>query len=652
MCGYTGYANLSRSTFRVEQELLDNMQQCIAHRGPDQYGFWSHSDHEVALASRRLKIIDLSEAGRQPMVNEYEQIVVAFNGEIYNYQELRQELQALGCFFASQTDTEVIIHAYKQWGIDKALERFDGMFSIALYDMAKRELFLIRDRIGVKPLYFSQQGGYLSFASEIKALWVLPWMKKAMSSRAVYHYLTFMVAPAPVTIFQGVYKLPAGYYLKLDANKKVSFTQWYCPIEKISRAERKQFYSQDFCVEGIRSLLVKAVQKRMVADVPVGAFLSGGIDSSLNVALMSRFSSNVKTYTVRFLSSQGYDEGAWARLVAREFGTEHHEIAIAEREAYDFYQQMVYQLDEPLADCVCIPFYFVSKLARDDGAIVVQVGEGADELFFGYPTYNRYRSIHNWFWVPTSHLVPHGIRKVLWSLMRHFLPEKNRWTELFHKWSHHRPLFWGGAIGFPELAKRRLYAEHVVNKFDEAEDSVVEQIYPGLVQNYDSFSFVEYHLAKLEELWPEADFGQQMLYLELKQRLPELLLMRADKMSMAASIEARVPFLDHKLVEFMMHVPLELRCRNGTTKYLLKKAAEGLIPQEIIQRKKVGFGAPTHDWLDQGKHFPAYFAQGARRANGQKNIMPARACNKISQVSRLTVQQWILHQLQTFEQLQ
>ncbi len=643
MCGYAGFCALSKEKGdKLSTSLLEAMRQKVTHRGPDDHGVWFSPDNAVGFAHNRLSIIDISQAGKQPMLDKDESVVIAFNGEIYNHEELRKELESLGHEYSSHSDTETILHAYKQWGI-KCLEKLDGMFSFSLFDIKKNELYLVRDRIGIKPLYFTQQNDILSFASEIKALWELPWNKREKSSIALYHYLTFMVTPAPYTIFQDVYKLPAGFYAKLDAQKNLSFHEWYSPLKKITLQEKKQFFSEQFCVENIRHLLINATKKRMMSDVPFGAFLSGGIDSSLNVALMSKFVGKVKTFTVAFSDGPEHDELKWARLVAERFGTDHHEIIISEKEAFQFYDKMVYHLDEPLADCVCIPFYYVAKLAKDAGVTVVQVGEGADELFFGYPTYAKLNNFYSTMWRPSQRVVPAVIRRGVRHVANKAFTHRLGYADLIDNWSRKRALFWGGAIAFNEHQKKKVLQSFQHNI---GPDSMVEKIYQGMRQEFDSFSIVDFHLSRLKKFSDRSDFGRKMMYLELKQRLPELLLMRADKMAMAASVEARVPFLDYKLVEFMMHVPLSLKFKYKTTKYLLKRVAQGILPDVIVNRKKVGFAAPTTRWFTSGNYFPSYFDEKSSKAHSffSSNVKNLKNLYRNS-TSSWAVQNWVLQNL-------
>lgn len=601
MCGIAGYINISRSTFPLHDELLARFQQSMAHRGPDGHGIWHSARHGVAFVHRRLSIVDLSQAGHQPMLDPEQSVAVIFNGEIYNHQKLRLELEALGYRYRSHTDTETILYAYKAWGIN-FLHRLEGMFAIALFDLRTNELYLVRDRIGVKPLYFSLQGGMLSFASEIKSLWQLPWVEKKINSQALYHYLTYLATPAPETLYAGVYKLPPSFYMKIGANREYTFHEWYCPIQPLSDAEKKQFDDEQFCIDGVRTLLRQAVEKRMMADVPFGVFLSGGIDSSLNVALMSEFTDRVKTFTVAFKDGPEYDELQWARQVAKTFNTDHHEIIISEKEAFEFFNSMVYHQDEPLADCVCIPLYYVSKLVRDSGVVVVQVGEGSDELFCGYSTYARYLDVQKRYWQPTQRFIPAFARQAAYTIAKTIAADKYNRLDMLNNWAHDRSFFWSGATAFSELFKEQIFT---ANKTTEI-DPIVARIYPAMAQQYDSYAIVDFHLKKLAARDPEADYLKSMIYLEFKQRLPELLLMRVDKMTMATSIEGRVPFLDHKLVEFAFNIPTKFKYAHGQTKYILKKAAEGIIPHDIIYRKKMGFAAPTKRWFESGDYFKPY----------------------------------------------
>lgn len=647
MCGLAGYRVLSNNQITPDEQLLEKMQKTIEHRGPDGYRTWISKEHRLAFVHRRLSIMDLSDAGFQPMFDAQRTVAVMCNGEIYNHPTLRKELEALGYVYNSHSDTETLVYAYKQWGID-FIQKLEGMFAIIIADLATNETYLIRDRIGIKPLYFSLAEGVLSFASEIKALWPLPWMHREINTQALYHYLTYMATPAPMTLYQGVYKLPAAYYLKVDAKNEITFHEWYRPIITTPQHERAQFANESFCIKNIRRLLRESVQKQMMSDVPYGVFLSGGIDSSLNVALMSELVDQVKTFTVSFVDGPEYSEVTWARKVARKFNTDHHEIIISEKEAFDFFENMVHYQDEPLADCVCIPLYYVSKLLKDAGVTVVQVGEGSDELFCGYSSYAQYIDLYNSYWKNTQKFIPAFAKQGMYQVASKVFPEKFNRLSFVKNWADGRSLFWSGAMAFSEVWKKEIFfSENNTVQFDP----IVQQIYPGFAQVFDSYSVVDYHLKQLRKHNPEADFLSSMIYLELKHRLPELLLMRVDKMTMATSVEGRVPFLDHPFVEFALQIPSSLKYKDGVTKYILKKACEGILPNEIIYRKKMGFAAPTSRWFKQGGYFKKYFDDMLHSQRTQwgdyVNFDAVDAlCKKNQQKdSECSVQLWVLQNL-------
>lgn len=591
MCGFAGVC-LTNKAQTISRDLLEKMGDSIVHRGPDGKKIWQSSDHRVSFVAQRLSIQDLSEAGSQPMMDTEGTLVVVFNGEIYNGRYLREQLQEYK--FRSSCDTELFLYAYKKWGI-ACLERIEGMFAIALYDLSLQHLFLIRDRIGEKPLYFSTQGDAISFASEIKALWYLPWMIKRISMRGVYHYLTFLATPAPMTLFDKVYKLPAGYYACIDASGTISFHEWYSPIKSLETIHHKKesLYSKE-----IIDILRESVHKRLVADVPVGAFLSGGLDSSLLVALMRERQEDLKTFNISFEDDGEREERSWARKVAKKFSTDHHELIISEQEAFSFYEKMIYHQDEPLGDSVCMPLYFVSKLARDAGVKVVLSGEGSDELFCGYPSYVDYLKLQPW-WNLTQHYTPDLLKQGLYYAARPLYGNKNR-NDLLHAWAHNKDLFWGGVRVFSELWKHE-----IVDAIESNPDPIINRFLPNFDES-NSYELMDYYRAQFYRDYPDGDFLSMIAYIELKHRLPELLLTRTDKMTMAASIEARVPFLDYNLVEYMLQVPMQFKYRNGETKYILKKAAESLLPREIIYRKKIGFASPVTRWFKKGDIFRAH----------------------------------------------
>src|SRR5262245_52047642 len=364
------------------------MRETLIHRGPDDAGIYLSPDRRVGLAHRRLSIIDLSPAGRQPMSNEDGTVWITFNGEIYNHLPLRKELEAKGHLYQSRTDTETILHLYEEEGAE-CVRRIEGDFAFAIWDSRRRELLLARDRLGVKPLYFAVLPGAFLFGSEIKAILAHPRMTRRVDRAALYHYLTFVAAPAPRTLFQGVHKLPPATRLTVEAEGQIRTETYWDPLAVPADPVAVEG-DAEACAARIRDLLGSAIEARMMSDVPFGVFLSGGLDSSANVALMSRLMDRpVRTFSVGFKDHPSYNEFEYARQVARLFKTEHHEVEIGWSDLLEAMPGVVFHQDEPIADWVCVPLHFVSALARSTGTTVIQVGEGSDEQFFGYEGYRR-----------------------------------------------------------------------------------------------------------------------------------------------------------------------------------------------------------------------------------------------------------------------
>jgi len=605
MCGIAGFCNLSSSAHVFDALFLKKMHEKMSHRGPDGCGIWSSYKHEIGLSHRRLSIIDLSEKAAQPMQDAQERVVVSFNGEIYNFRSLRTQLQVAGYNFISQSDTEVLLYAYLHWGFYGMLDRLDGMFALALFDRVRNKLFCARDRIGVKPLYFSVQSEVFSFASEIKALWCLPWMYKKINKNAAYHYLTYLASPAPMTLFDGVYKLPPGYSIEIDEHRNVTFHKWYNMLDAV-KSNIYDYKHQKSVEHSLSSLLRTAVHKRMVADVPVGVFLSGGIDSSVTTALMAECTNQVNTFTVAFSDGPELDELKYARRVADFFNTRHHEILINEKDAFDCYQTMLHHQDEPLGDSVCVPLYYVAQLLKNAGVTVVQVGEGSDELFCGYAQYVKYLRM-SYAWRLSQMTVPVFARSALLTQLKKHYPRSINNLDIAYNWVHNKNLFYSGAVVFSELWKQDICS--LSPGTDTDHDSIVTALMPDMQLFGNSYAMADYYRDELYKTLPRADSMQEVSYLELKHRLPELLLMRVDKMTMAHSVESRVPFLDHALVEYALGMPLKYKYAYGQTKYILKKVCENLIPKDIIYRKKMGFAAPTTRWYKEGKHFESFLQE-------------------------------------------
>jgi len=606
MCGITGI--LSTVPGRTaDPAVLTAMRDTMHHRGPDGGECWFSPDRTVGLAHRRLSIIDLSNAATQPMSNETGSVWITFNGEIYNHLELRQELVARGHGFRTDhSDTEVLVHGYEEWGLDGLLQRLAGDYAFAIWDESAQLLSIARDRIGVKPLYFHAGERQFLFGSEIKAILAHPDVPRDVEPVAMYHYLSFLTTPAPLTMFRGIYKLPAGHAMTVDRQGTIKAWRYWdaVPGKGIAPEEVRglsEAATEDFYVSGIRTRLEKAVERRMMSDVPFGVFLSGGIDSSTNVALMSRLMDRpVDSFTVGFKDHAHLNELEYADQIAREYKTNHHQILIDEKDMVGYLDQLIHHQDEPIADWVCIPLYFVSKLTRDNGVTVIQVGEGSDEQFSGYASYMGYLKLYHKYWQPFRRYVPGPLRHLAAGMAGAAAKAKPGlavYADIIDRAARDREHFWSGATVFWDTLKREL-----VNAGADWSAQVPESVRNSglLPEGYletDTFNVIKSFLGPFDAAHPGQDALTRMIYNEFKLRLPELLLMRVDKITMSESLEARVPFLDHELVEFSMDIPEAWKTRNGEAKYLLKKAVEGLIPHNIIYRKKMGFGAPMADWL-------------------------------------------------------
>ncbi len=612
MCGVAGI--LQKTASQPLQKRLKAMSEAMEHRGPDGFGLWVSETNKVGLAHQRLAIVDLSDQARQPMSDKEKSVYVTFNGEIYNHNILREKLLARGhSFLTHHSDTEVLVHGYKEWGLDGLVKRLDGMFAFGLWDTNEQKFLLARDRIGIKPLYFCSHQDTFRFASEIKSILTDPSIPREMDPNALNHYLSFMVSPPPLTMFKHIYKLPAAHVMEVNRFGEIKTRRYW----DVSMKNRENFGAcsdlsnsshERFYIDGVRSRLERAVNKRMMADVPFGVFLSGGIDSSINVALMKQLTNNpINTFTVGFKDHPHLNELPYARRIAKKFKTNHHEILINEKNMMDYLEKLVHFQDEPLADWVCIPLHFVSELAKKTGTKVVHVGEGADEQFCGYDSWMTYLKFFQVFWKPYSSLIPLPVSKMISNFSKVFAPSsRNRlaqFIESLHRASTNHQLFFSGANSIWEIHKPDYISIHDLQKDLQYDDlSSAGFDITGLCSNQ-SGDIINGYYTELHKLKKNPDLLACMAYSEFRLRLPELLLMRLDKIGMSNSIEARVPFLDHSLVEFSMKIPQEVKTRGKEKKYLLKKAFADLLPNDIIQRKKVGFSAPVSKWLrsDFGK---------------------------------------------------
>lgn len=600
MCGLVGLVNQKKQV--SSSEILIAMRDRMLHRGPDSAGIWYSKDYHCALAHRRLSIIDLSSKADQPMSNCDQSVVISFNGEIYNHQEIRRILEKKNKYQwkSDHSDTEVILHAYEEWGL-KCLDKFYGMFAFAIYDSRNSnnpQLHLVRDRIGVKPIYITQtKREEWAFSSEIKALFMHPDISAEMDKTAFWHYLTFIVSPAPLTMFRHIWKIPAGYGVTIDKNNKAYAWQWWdCHPSKSNRLTHNDMSMQEASVE-LLSLLRKSIQRRMVSDVPFGVLLSGGVDSSLIVALMSEFMDRpVKTFTIGYDENDTSNEFHHATRISKRYRTEHHETKINASDALDFLPLLVKLQDEPIADNVCIPLYFLSKLVKETGTTVVQVGEGADENFLGYWWCEHYRSKYENVYLPAKKGKYFRFNTVFNRLRsKKLLTEEDEFIR--QRANNGEELFWGGAVCWWGNMRNQLTP--TMDPFYQELNCPIENLLPSAHRKLDSHAIVHHYMENLDGCLIEPEVLQKIPYMELKLRLPEHLLMRVDKMTMAHSVEARVPFLDHTIVDFAARLPFSYKLNNGVGKVILKKVAEPFIDHDLLYRPKQGFGAPMEAWFKQ-----------------------------------------------------
>jgi asparagine synthase (glutamine-hydrolysing) len=576
VCGIIGFTGL------YDKLTAKRMNAVLAHRGPDQDGF--HFDADVALGNRRLKIIDLSEAGRQPMSNEGETVWVTFNGEIYNYRALRAELEARGHRFRSRADTEVLVHGFEEWG-DALPKKLRGDFAFAVWDSRKKKIFLARDALGVCPLYYAfydcgtakaRKG--IVFASEIKALLLHPFVKRSVDYAALNEYLTLRYSLGPNTLFAGVKKLQPGSSLEFDVKSGEARTRTYWDFA-FSESEARE--TEAFFIEKIRLLLQESVRLRLMSDVPLGAYLSGGLDSSFIVALMARAaadagapSDSVKTFSVGF--GETTDETRFARLVAEECATNHKELSVDGAKALQSIPAAAWHLDEPIADIAAAPTFLMARAVKPHASVVL-TGDGGDETFGGYARYSLLPRINRL--APRARAASH-----LAFLYRAVAPREvaARLRETLACAGDRGQLFVAYAAAFSEREKEGLCSERLAREMREAETpSVVDEVKPffGGKSNADAYA-------------------NELFYFDLKALLPDDYLMKVNKMSMAHSVESRVPYLDAEFVAFAATIPSELKVSGGHTKKIMRKAMQGFVPKEVIARGKWGFNVPTRAWLE------------------------------------------------------
>ncbi len=589
MCGITGFWASNTNDIHQLQAIAQRMARPLKHRGPDDEGAWADASAGVAFGFCRLAILDLTPEGHQPMLSASGRYVIAFNGEVYNFAPLRHELERVGHFFRGRSDTEVMLAAIEQWGLEAAVRKFIGMFAFALWDSHERKLHLVRDRLGIKPLYYGWLGSTFLFASELKAIRAHPEFHGEIDRGALALLMRHNYIPTPRSIYQGFYKLTPGTILTLrsSAEKDASSLVYWSARETAEKGLAHPFYgSEREAQEQLDLLLRDSIKLRMIADVPLGAFLSGGVDSSTVVALMQAQSDlPIKTFTIGFHEDQ-YDEAARAREVARHLGTDHTELYLSPREALDVIPKLPSMYDEPFADSSQIPTHLISRLAREQVTVSLS-GDGGDELFGGYNRYFWGRTL----W-PGLRIFPVGLRALLAKLITGVSPEA--WTRIF---SSMRSILPRGL--------RQTQAGDKLHKLAGILDAgSAEDLYRGLISHWSHpeeivISGVEPKTRITDGSCQAAlsDFTLRMMYLDLISYLPDDILTKVDRASMAISLEARVPMLDHRLVEFAWSLPLSLKVRNGRGKHILRQVLYQYVPKELIERPKMGFAIPIDAWL-------------------------------------------------------
>ena len=601
---------------------LESMTATLSHRGPDSNGVWIDSEAGCGLGNTRLSILDLSADGYQPMASASGRYVITFNGEIYNFLELRRELEALGQSFHGGSDTEVVLAAVERWGVEPAVRRFNGMFALSLWDRRDRVLYIARDRLGEKPLYYTVVGGVFLCGSELKALRKHPAFRAEPDRDALALFMRYSYIVEPYTIYRGVHKLPPGMILSICLGENgeprlSSPIQYWSAGQAAEKGMAEPFSgSEAQALEELEALLSDAVRLRMLADVPLGVLFSGGIDSSMIVALMQAQGTRaVKTFSLGF-SDNGYNEAPQAKLVARHLGTDHTELYVSGKDAAQVIEQMPALFDEPFADYSQVPTYLVAKLARRDVTVTL-TGEGGDELFGGY---DRYLAV-NALWQALG-WIPPRMRAALGSFVARVGPER-----------------WDRALGAPlnrllPSRRRQVRLGEKLHKLAEVMEAPSRDVlYAGLLSHWQDPRVVVVDGREPPSVLNDGAQGPRLpdwlalkMYLDLVSYLPGDILTKVDRATMGVSLEGRMPFLDHRVVEFTWRLPLTMKIRDGVSKYLLRRLLYKYVPPKLMERPKMGFGAPVGAWLrgSMREWAEELLKESRLRADGLLNPEPIR----------------------------
>ncbi len=601
MCGICGMAG------QPDRALLERMTTQLHHRGPDDSGIYLSPDGLAGLGNRRLSIIDLSPAGHMPMGNEDETVWITYNGEVYNFPELRDHLQKRGYRFYSGSDTEVVLRLYEAYGIE-AFQKLNGMFALGIWDERQQQLILARDRFGIKPLYYTVIGGRLLFSSEIKSLLLDPNVSREADLEALHFFLSHLWVPGPSTMFKQIQKLQPAHMLRWRQGDLDVRPYW-----QLDWGESAGHSAQELTHQ-LKDILLRAVERHLIADVPVGLYLSGGLDSSTLLALMTRITgAPVNAYTIAFrdedvrLEQSAGDDAYYAERVARHFGARFHRIEV-EPDIVELLPRVLWHLDEPIADPAAIATLLIAEAAQPRLKVLLS-GQGADELFAGYRVHMVDRLARPLAWMPGG-LRQRTLEPALAALpgFADRIPGVHPgWVLAFHR-------YFKKVFAAVDMSPEERY---IHNRSYYTQKELLDLYRPGLRARFAGFDGGRRHRTYFAEV-PEADFINRMLHVDLKTFLPELNLAYGDKLSMAASVETRVPFLDYELIEFMSRVPSGLKLRGLTGKYILRRAVQDLLPAEIIRRRKAGFGAPIRKWLsdDLGEMVAELLSPGAIRNRG------------------------------------
>lgn len=583
MCGIAGYWDLkTRHNTEQMSGTVTRMRDQLIHRGPDGADNWIDAGNGIAFGHRRLAIVDLSEHGKQPMISANQRYVMMFNGEIYNHQEIKQQLIASGLApnWRGHSDTEVALAAFEAWGVESAVQQFTGMFAIALWDQQQKLLYLIRDRLGEKPLYYGWVNNNLLFGSELKSLKVHPDWQQSIDPQAVSLMMQYNCIPAPFTIYKDIFKLEPGKILVINSQGSMQ-TIPYWELRKVAQ-QAKLAIGANEAVDLLEQRLGQAVKQQMVADVPVGAFLSGGIDSSTIVALMqANSSSSVRTFTIGF-EEAAYNEAEQAKAIAQHLGTEHTELYLSAEQTRAVIPAMAKYYDEPFADSSQVPTYMVAQLTRQHVTVSLS-GDGGDELFAGY---NRYS------WVPQIWrriaFLPQPLRQLLSKLMCALPPAQ--WDKLFKIM---QPLL-------PAIARQRNPGDKLHKLARVISAPSARAIYHQLVSHWygaEALGSTNPQLIDLTKEIADQTLVESMMYMDTQRYLPDDILVKVDRAAMAVSLETRVPFLDHKVVELAWSLPMNLKIHNGQSKWLVRQLLQHYVPEDLYDRPKMGFGVPIDQWL-------------------------------------------------------